>query len=51
MQYTGKTVRVGLTEGTATGNIISQMMYREGLTLAACREIIKTTFDMREVTG
>lgn len=48
-QYTGKTVRVGLTEGTATGNIISQIMYREGLSLAACREMINKTFDMREV--
>ncbi len=47
--YTGKTVRVGLTEGTATGNIISQMMYREGKTLAQCRDIITTTFNMREV--
>lgn len=50
-QYTGKTVRVGLTEATATGNIISQIMYREALTLAQCRDMISHTFNMREVTG
>ncbi len=48
---TGKPVRVGLTEATATGNIISQIMGREGLTLAQCRDIIGHTFNMREVTG
>lgn len=48
---TGKPVRVGLTEATATGNIISQIMGREGLSLAQCRDIIGHTFNMREVTG
>lgn len=45
----GKKVLIGLNEGTATGNLISQVMYHQKLTLAQGREIIKNTFDIVEV--
>lgn len=47
-EYTGKKVFTGLTEATATGNIISQIMYDKKLTLTQAREIIKKTFDVKE---
>ena len=46
-EYTGKRVYTGLTEATATGNIISQMMAREGITLTEAREIIKSGINKR----
>lgn len=46
-EYTGKRVHTGLMEATATGNIISQMMACEGLTLGEAREIIKSGLDKR----
>lgn len=49
-QYTGCKVYVGLTEATATGNLLSQIMYSERISFAAAREIVKETFSIREVT-
>ncbi len=49
-RYTGRPVYTGLTEATATGNILSQVMYDQSMTLAQAREIVKTTFDMKETT-
>ena len=48
-EYTGKRVLTGLVEGTATGNIISQIMKNKRLTLKEAREIVKNTFKTREV--
>lgn len=39
-RYTKKTVRTGLKEATATGNILSQIMYDKKLNLQAARKII-----------
>ena len=40
--------RFGLMEATATGNLISQIMYDKNITLTEAREIIKRTFDVKE---
>jgi rhamnulokinase len=48
-KYTGKSVTIGLGEATATGNIISQIMKDENITLAEARKIIKNSFDIKEV--
>lgn len=45
----GKKVFIGLNEGTATGNLITQVMRDKGLTLKEGREIIKKTFKVSEV--
>lgn len=47
-EYTGKKVYTGLMEATATGNILSQIMYDKKITLIEAREIIKATFDIKE---
>lgn len=47
-EYTGKKVFTGLMEATATGNLISQIMYDKNITLTEAREIIKRTFDVKE---
>lgn len=47
-EYTGKKVYTGLMEATATGNILSQIMYNKKITLTEAREIIKATFDIKE---
>ena len=47
--YTGKHVYTGLKEATATGNIMAQMMYLDGIDLKQAREIIKHTFPLKEV--
>ena len=47
-EYTGKKVYTGLMEATATGNILSQIMSDKKITLADAREIIKSTFDVKE---
>lgn len=49
-QKTGCKVYVGLIEATATGNLLSQIMYSEQISLAAAREIVKKTFQISEVT-
>ena len=49
-QYTKKRVLAGPVEATATGNIISQMMYTDKeLTLEKARELVKKSFDIEEV--
>jgi len=49
-QYTGKRVTAGPVEGTAAGNIISQLIYSyPELDLIKAREIIKNTFSISEV--
>ncbi len=40
-RYTGKKVRTGLQEATATGNILSQIMYDTGADLTAARTYVK----------
>ena len=47
-EYTDKKVYTGLMEATATGNILSQIMYDKKITLIEAREIIKRTFDIKE---
>ncbi len=47
-EYTGKKVYTGLMEATATGNILSQIMYDKNITLTEARKIIKITFDIKE---
>ena len=47
-QYTGKKVYTGLMEATATGNILSQIMSDKKITLNQAREIVKSTFDVKE---
>ncbi len=48
-KYTGKNVSIGLGEATATGNLISQIMRDESINLSAAREIVKRSFNIREV--
>ena len=49
-RYTGKRVLAGPVEATATGNILSQMMYTDKtLTLEKARELVKDSFDIQEV--
>ncbi len=47
-QYTGKKVYTGLTEATATGNILSQIMADKNIDLTEVRKIIRTTFEIKE---
>ena len=48
-ERTGCRVYVGLTEATATGNLLSQIMYNEHMALAEVRDIVKRTFAIREI--
>ena len=49
-EITGKKVLTGPTEGTATGNLIAQFIYLDkSLTLEAMREIVKNSFDIKEI--
>lgn len=47
-QYTGKRVCTGLTEATATGNMLSQLMADKKISLGEARKIIKASFDIKE---
>lgn len=47
--YTGKSVTAGPIEATATGNIVSQIMRDKKISLAAAREIVKNSFDIKEI--
>lgn len=47
-RYTGKKVITGAKEGTAVGNLLSQIMRNEGIDLDAAREIVKNTFETKE---
>lgn len=49
-RYTGKPVFTGLKEATAAGNILSQLMADEGIELHEARQLIRTSFQMKEVT-
>lgn len=48
-QYTGKIVVTGLSEATATGNLLSQIMYDQKISLAKARELVKNSFDIKEI--
>ncbi len=48
-KITGKKVTIGLSEATATGNILSQIMYSEKISLDKAREIVKNSFDIKEI--
>ncbi len=48
-KITGKKVMTGLSEATATGNILSQIMYSENIDLNTARQIIKKSFDIKEI--
>lgn len=47
-RYTGKRVYTGLREGTAIGNLISQIMRDRSIGLTEARKIIKNTFEIKE---
>lgn len=47
--YTGKDVTAGPIEATATGNIVSQIMHNKKISLAAARDLIKNSFDIKEI--
>ncbi len=48
-KYTGKIVYTGLTEATALGNILTQLMSDESITLTEVRQIVKNSFDIKAV--
>ncbi|MBQ5590047.1 MAG: rhamnulokinase [Clostridia bacterium] len=49
-KYTGKKVTAGPVEATATGNIISQLIYNDSsLNLCSARELVKKSFEIKEV--
>lgn len=48
-KYTGKKVFAGPKEATATGNLISQLMADNGITLSKARDIVGKTFNVEEV--
>lgn len=47
--YTSKSVTAGPIEATATGNIVSQIMRDKKMPLATTREIVKNSFDIKEI--
>lgn len=47
-EITGKTVITGLSEATALGNIISQVMADKKINITEARAIIRNSFDIRE---
>ncbi|MBR2615950.1 MAG: rhamnulokinase [Clostridia bacterium] len=49
-EATGKRVFTGLSEATALGNLLSQIMKDQGLTLSEARQIVKCTFTIKEAT-
>ncbi len=48
-QYTGKRVVTGLSEATATGNLLSQIMYDNKISLVSAREIVKNSFNINTI--
>ena len=48
-RYTGRKVVTGLTEATAVGNLLSQIMYDKKISLAEARDIVKNSFDIKEI--
>ncbi len=47
--YTNKSVTVGPIEATATGNIISQIIFDKKISLAVARDLVKNSFDIKEI--
>lgn len=47
--YTNKSVTAGPIEATATGNIISQIMFDKKISLAKARDLVKNSFDIKEI--
>ncbi len=47
-ECTGKKVYTGISEGTATGNILVQIMASENITLAQAREIVSKSFSIKQ---
>ena len=47
--YTNKSVTAGPVEATATGNIISQIMWDKKISLASARDLVKKSFDIKEI--
>ena len=47
--YTGKDVTAGPIEATATGNIVSQIISDKKISLATARDLIKNSFDIKEI--
>ncbi|MBR5409096.1 MAG: rhamnulokinase [Clostridia bacterium] len=50
-ETTGKTVVTGLSEATALGNVLTQIMYDKRIDLASARAIVKNSFDIKEITA
>ena len=48
-QYTGKKVVTGLSEATATGNLLSQIMFDKKISIAQARELVRNSFDIKEI--
>lgn len=48
-KYSGKKVYTGIIEGTAIGNILSQIMFDKKMSLNDARAIVKATFQAKEV--
>ncbi|MDO4381041.1 MAG: rhamnulokinase family protein [Clostridia bacterium] len=48
-EYTGKKVTAGPMEATATGNIVSQIIYDKNITLEEARIIVKNSFGIKEI--
>ena len=48
-RYTGKKVVIGLSEATATGNLLAQLMRHEKLDLAGARQIVTKSFNIKEI--
>ena len=48
-KITGKKVIIGLDEATATGNILSQIMYCENIGLDDARKIVNNSFSIKEI--
>lgn len=48
-RYTGRKVVTGLTEATAVGNLLSQIMYDKKISLEKARDIVKNSFDIKEI--
>ncbi len=48
--YTGRRVVTGLTEATATGNLLAQILRHRGLSLSEARSIVSHSFTIKETT-
>lgn len=48
-EYTGKKVYTGISEATAAGNLITQLMADTGIDLTAARRLVFNSFDITEV--